>query len=236
MTTNTIDSALSAYSIETRQAQSTDANDDGLGRDVFLRLLTSQLENQNPLDPQDNSEFVAQLAQFTQVESLDELSNNFDDFTSAFLSNQALTASSLVGQSVTVPTGSTLLPPGGIVSGSVDIPASTNQVNIEIYDSNGALVDSIPVGSQNAGEMVFRWDGSYMEVNGSLVDWQSSQETIASGEYSFVVTASLDGAVTQLDTALSANVNSVTVGEDGQLTLNLAGVGSVSMADVRQFN
>ena len=235
MSVNNIDSALNRFSIENRQAQGSE-NSDELGRDVFLQLLTTQLQNQNPLEPQENSEFVAQLAQFTQVESLDDLSNSFTDFTGSFLSNQALQASSLVGTSVTVPTNTTLLPPDGIVSGSVDVPASTNEVNIEIYNASGSLIDSIPVGPRTAGEMVFRWDGSYAEVNGELIDWQSTQESIDPGEYTFAVTAALDGEVTQLDTALSANVNSVTVGENGELTLNLAGVGSYSFRDVVQFN
>jgi len=235
MAVNNVDSALSAYSIENRTKEA-QAKEDELGRDVFLQLLTTQLQNQNPLEPQENSEFVAQLAQFTQVESLDQLSNTFEDFTGSFLSNQALQASSLVGTSVTVPTSHTLLPPEGIVSGSVELPASSNEVKIDIYSSSGSLVDSIPVGAQPAGEMVFRWDGSYAEVNGELIDWQTSQEEVASGEYSFVVTASLDGKTEQLDTALSANVNSVTVGADGELTLNLAGVGAYSFNDVIQFN
>lgn len=233
----TIDSALSPYTVEARAAeQEATENSDELGRDVFLQLLTTQLQNQDPLSPQENSEFVAQLAQFTQVESLDELSNSFEDFTGSFLSNQALQASSLVGTSVTVPTSQTLLPPEGIVAGSVEIPSSSNEVNIDIYNSSGSLVDSIPLGSQAAGDLVFRWDGSYAEVNGELVDWQSNHDEIESGEYSFVVTASLDGESTQLDTALSANVNSVTVGADGELTLNLAGVGAYSFNDVVQFN
>ncbi|WP_317931635.1 flagellar hook assembly protein FlgD [Halioxenophilus sp. WMMB6] len=235
MSVNNVDSALSAYSVENRNTKET-SNSDELGRDVFLQLLTTQLQNQNPLEPQENSEFVAQLAQFTQVESLDELSNSFGDFTGSFLSNQALQASSLVGTSVTVPTSHTLLPPDGIVSGSVDIPASTNELNIEIYDANGSLVDKIPAGAQSAGELVFRWDGSYAEVNGELLDWQSSREDVSSGEYTFRVSANLNGEVTQLDTSLSANVNSVTVGADGELTLNLAGVGAYSFDEVVQFN
>lgn len=235
MAIDSVNSVLGDYSVASRNTSESDSSDE-LGRDVFLQLLTTQLQNQNPLEPQENSEFVAQLAQFTQVESLDELSNSFGDFTGSFLSNQALQASSLVGTSVTVPTSHTLLAPEGIVSGSVEVPASTNNLNIEIYNSSGSLVDVIPVGEQAAGEMVFRWDGSYAEVNGELLDWQSSQDEVSSGEYTFVVTAEFNGDTTQLDTALSANVNSVTVGADGELTLNLAGVGAYSFNDVLQFN
>ncbi|GLS26089.1 flagellar hook assembly protein FlgD [Marinibactrum halimedae] len=207
-----------------------------MGRDVFLELLTVQMQNQDPLSPQDNTEFVAQLAQFTQVESLAQLSGSFDDFTSAFMSSQALEASSLVGTSVTVPASHTLLPPDGIISGSVTLPASTSELAINVYDTNGSLIDTIPAGEQSQGELVFRWDGQFAEVNGELLDWQSSNEQVPHGEYHFVVTATIDGEASQLDTALSANVNSVTINGDGELTLNLAGIGAYNVNDVVQFN
>lgn len=235
MDISNVESVLSRFSLENRATEETDDGDD-LGRDVFLQLLTTQLQNQNPLEPQENSEFVAQLAQFSQLESLGELNNNFTDFSSSFLSNQALAASSLVGTSVTVPSNTALLAPGGVVSGQVQLPASSNDVNIDIFDSTGSFVDRIPLGTQAAGELVFRWDGSFAEVNGELIDWQSSRSNIDSGEYRITVTADINGSTTQLDTGLSANVNSVTVGGNGELTLNLAGIGAYSINDVIQFN
>lgn len=235
MDVSNVDSIFSRFAIDNRATEETEEGDE-LGREVFLQLLTTQLQNQNPLEPQENSEFVAQLAQFSQLESLGELNNNFTDFSSSFLSSQALAASSLVGTSVTVPASTALLSPGGVVSGQVELPSSSSDVNIDIFDSSGSLVDRIPLGTQAAGELVFRWDGSFAEVNGELIDWQSSQSDIASGEYRIAVTAEINGNITQLDTGLSANVNSVTVGGNGQLTLNLAGIGAYSISDVIQFN
>lgn len=208
-----------------------------LGQSAFLQLMITQLENQDPLSPQDNTEFIAQLAQFSSVESLDKLNNNFDDFTTSFIANQALQASSLVGRSVTVPAHQTRLDAGSVVTASVDIPASTSDVQINIYSENGALVDQINTGPQAAGELVLRWDGVKAEVNGELLDWQTSHpEGIGAGNYRFEVTTDIDGEQIQLETALSANVNSVTVGANGLLTLNLSGIGAVSMADIKQFN
>ncbi len=236
MDISNVDSVLNQFSVTNRQNNEESENDDELGRDVFLQLLTTQLQNQNPLEPQENSEFVAQLAQFTQVESLDELSNNFSDFTGSFLSNQALAASSLVGTSVTVPSEQAFLTSGGVVSGRVELPTSSPDVNVSIFDDNGSLIDRIPLGEQPRGELLFRWDGTFAELNGELIDWQSGNAETAPGEYRIEVTALIDGESTQLDTGLSANVNSVTVGNDGQLTLNLAGIGSYSINDVMQFN
>ncbi len=229
---NTIFSELSIANRRREQPQ-----DNELGQSAFLELMITQLQNQDPLSPQDNTEFVAQLAQFSSVESLDKLNNNFDSFTNNFIANQALQASTLVGRSVTVPADSARLDAGAVVSASVDVPASAGDVSISIYSESGALVDQVSAGVQPPGELVMRWDGMNMEVNGELLDWRSSNENGApSGNYRFEVTTSIDGRQTELATALSANVNSVTVGSNGALVLNLAGVGAVNLADVKQFN
>lgn len=226
---------FNGLSIKDKKEQTPQDNE--LGQSAFLELMITQLENQDPLSPQDNTEFVAQLAQFSSVESLDKLNNNFDNFTSSFVANQALQASSLVGRSVTVPTRTAFLEAGNVVSASVDVPASSGDISVNVYSEAGALVDEISLGVQPAGEMVMRWDGLSFEVNGELADWQSSHENgLPPGTYTFEVTSNIDGSDTALDTALSANVNSVTVSNNGSLILNLAGIGAVSLADVKQFN
>lgn len=214
-----------------------EGKDNELGQRAFLKLMITQLEHQDPLSPQENSEFIAQLAQFSSVESLDRLNQNFDSFTNNFVANQALQASTLVGRSVTVPTDLTQLPVGGVVNGSIDVPSSTGNININIYAEGGNLVDQFSVGAQPAGELVLRWDGKHLEANGEIVDQSTrNPDGLSPGMYRFEVTTNIDGDETELDTALSANVNSVTVGANGALTLNLAGIGPVSLADVKQFN
>ena len=209
--------------------------DNTLGQTAFLELMIAQMNHQDPLSPQDNTEFVAQLAQFSSVEGLERLNSNFEGFTNSFMSNQALQASSLVGTSVSVETDTSRLMEAGILSGSVQLDNSTAAVRMNIYNDKGSLVAQVPVGDQPAGEMVFRWDGQNMEVNGKLLDWYS-EEPLPPGDYRFEVTGNQNGQPEQLATALSANVNSVTMGNDGQLTLNLAGIGAVNVADVKQFN
>lgn len=231
----TTSSIFSDYSIA--QKKETEKQDNELGQSAFLELMITQLENQDPLSPQDNTEFIAQLAQFSSVESLDKLNNNFDSFANNFVANQALQASTLVGRSVTVPTDTTTLQTGGVVNASIDVPSSTSDLNVNIYSEAGELVDQLTLGPQPQGEVVLRWDGLSAEVNGELLDWQSSNENgQPSGTYRFEVTTDIDGESTELDTALSANVNSVTVGANGTLTLNLDGVGAVNLADIKQFN
>jgi len=208
-----------------------------LGQKAFLQLMITQLENQDPLSPQENGEFIAQLAQFSSVESLDRLNNNFDNFTQNFVANQALQASSLVGRSVSVETDSTALYEGGAVAALVEVPASTQDLKVDIFGPSGNLLDSIDIGTASAGDLAFRWNGSQAEVNGKVLDWKSSHEGgLPAGNYKFAFTSSVEGKNTQLQSYLSANVNSVTVGANGALTLNLAGVGAVNLADVKQFN
>ncbi|TVZ38535.1 flagellar basal-body rod modification protein FlgD [Alteromonadaceae bacterium 2753L.S.0a.02] len=228
-------SLLSDLSIATKTKEETKDNE--LGQSAFLELMITQLENQDPLSPQENTEFIAQLAQFSSVESLDKLNNNFSSFTNNFMANQALQASTLVGRSVTVPTDRTRLELNDVVTASVEVPHSTDDVQMNIYSESGSLVEQISLGAQPAGELVVRWDGMHAEVNGELLDWQSGHEDgLPPGLYRFEVTTDIDGENTELDTALSANVNSVTVAANGSLVLNLAGIGAVDIAAVKQFN
>lgn len=212
--------------------QETKKNTNELGQAAFLELMITQMNNQNPLNPQDNSEFVAQLAQFSSVEGLERLNKSFN----SFMSNNALQASSLVGRSVSVETDKSTLYSGSIISGSVDLDYSTQDAQMRVYDQDGALVQTIPVGKLPQGESVFRWDGQNLEVNGELLEWEAGDAAAAAGEYRFEVTASQNGKSEAIATALSANVNSVTIGENGELILNLAGIGAVEASKVKQFN
>ncbi|WP_299774393.1 flagellar hook assembly protein FlgD [uncultured Pseudoteredinibacter sp.] len=218
------------------QSGGTKEADNELGKDAFLELMVAQLKNQSPLNPTENGEFVAQLAQFSSVESLDNLNTSFDTFQSNFQSNQALQASSLVGRYVTVPASETQLPPNGVVSGVVKMQNAASDVFLTVSNEAGATVDQIPLGSLPAGEHNFRWDGKQLELNGQLLDWQSENETVNPGEYSFRVAGSSGGNSEQFDTSLSAQVSSVTMGANSQLTLNLKGMGSVGFDQVEQFN
>jgi flagellar basal-body rod modification protein FlgD len=227
---------LAGYAIDKNKAATPEKKTKELGQDAFLQLMIAQMKNQDPLSPQDNTEFVAQLAQFSSVQGLEKLNSNFNSFSSSFQSNQALQASSLVGRSVSVESATSVLTNGGIVSGTVNLPSSTSDMNINIYDSKGALAATIPVGTVPKGETNFRWDGQNIEVNNELLEWTSGETALPPDTYKFQVTATQSGKTEQLATSLSANVNSVTLGADGKIILNLAGVGPMDVSKVKQFN
>lgn len=231
--TNLISGNLSGLSIRDKQAEQPKSNE--LGQTAFLELMITQLNNQDPLSPQDNSEFIAQLAQFSSVEGIQHLNESFDNFAGNFTSNRALQASSLVGRSVTVPGDTTFLLENQLVSGVATLPASTADLNVNIYDGAGSLVEQVPVGFQARGDLTFRWDGQNFELNGEIIP-TTNGSTLPPGEYTFEFTALRDGSPEQLDMAVSANVNSVTVEPNGTIILNLAGMDPVNLNEVKQFN
>ena len=208
------------------QTSSTEEDDkessNKLGQSAFLELMITQLNNQNPLDPQDNSEFVAQLAQFSSVEGLERLNTSMDGLVNSYQSSQALQASALVGRTVRVETDSVPLTEDGIISGTIDLEDSTTNLLLNIYNSSGSLVQQISLGQQAEGELEFAWDGT--NANG---------EASPPGMYTFQALAQSGDEVVTVGTSLSVNVNSVTLGANGAMTLNLNGVGTASMSDVR---
>lgn len=224
MNDNTISTgALSDLSQQVKHAATPKSNE--LGQDVFLELMITQMRNQNPLDPQDNSEFVAQLAQFSSVEGLDKLNTTTENMASMFQSSQALQASSMVGREVKVVTETARFDNGHPIQGTIDLPSSSNSVEMNIYNSAGELVGHEFLGAKAAGEIGFVWEGK-----------DSNGDQLPAGNYRFEALASVgNGDIEQLTTALSANIDSVSVGGNGILTLNVAGVGPVSMSSVREI-
>ncbi|MCQ2995498.1 flagellar hook assembly protein FlgD [Pseudomonas syringae group sp. J309-1] len=215
-------SAKFISSLQNPTATKTSSND-ALGKDAFLQLLVTQMKNQNPLEPQDNGEFVAQLAQFSSLESMQNLTTTVDGIAGLYQSSQALQASSLVGRSVVVNAGATTVDTAKGMTGSVVVPASSSTTNVKIYDAQMNLVKTVDMGSQSAGTSSFSWDGT-----------NEAGEKVASGNYSFVASGSLDGTATGLATYLPATVNSVTTGVNGgEMMLNLAGGQSIALSKVQ---
>lgn len=196
-----------------------------LGKDSFLQLLVTQMQNQNPLDPQDNSEFVAQLAQFSSLETMQNLSTSVDAIGGMYQSSQALQASSLVGRSVIVDGGSTNVDTTKGMTGTVVVPSTSSLTTVNVYDGSGSIVRTIDLGDQKAGNASFTWDGK-----------DDSGQTLATGNYSFKASGSIDGANTGLTTYLPATVTSVTMGTAGSsMTLNLADGTNIALSKVQQI-
>ena len=136
------------------------ARDDGLDRNAFLTLLTTQLQNQNPLDPMKNEQFVAQLAQFSQLEGITNMSTSLSDVADVIRSDRIMTGANLVGKSVFGQTGRITTDGQSASAIEFNLPYGADQVEVGIYDPvSGALMRSMVVGPQSSGTFNIAWDG-----------------------------------------------------------------------------
>ena len=212
-------SALDQYQIDSDRF----ATGDELGKDQFLELLVAQMNNQDPLSPQENGEFIAQLAQFSTVEGIGNLNTLMESLLSGYQSSQALQASSMVGRTVIVPADQAVVDTEAGLEGQLALQQNSTNVFVNIYDQAGSLVKTINLGSQEAGMHDFTWDGT--DASGNLAE---------PGIYTVEAMASIGGKNTQMATLLPANVDSVSLGAggSGEMLLNVAGLGSISLSNV----
>lgn len=195
-----------------------------LGQEDFLELMTTQLQNQDPFEPMENGDFLAQIAQFSTVSGIQDLQGSFESLSQSLVSNQALQAAGLVGRSVLAPTGIAALEQGGAVKGVVELPASSTDVNVTITDAGGQTIRTVELGGQAAGNAHFQWDG--LTDNGSYAN---------PGTYFISANADYDGSNTAVETLISSPVESVTLGNSGGLLLDLKGIGQLDFTEVRQI-
>lgn len=219
----TVDSAtLQSLGLTAGQSKTKSSS---LGQDEFLKLMMTQLKNQDPMKPLDSGEFLSQIAQFGTVSGIQDLQASFKTLSSSIYSNQALQASSLVGRTVLVPSTNAALAAGGQVSGAVDLTSGTSQLVVGVYSSTGQLVRRISLGPQAAGQVAFTWNG--------LTD---AGTPAAAGTYRLKAEAEVGGQNVAMNTLVSSRVESVVLGsKDGGIQLNLAGLGGVDFATVRQI-
>ncbi len=190
----------------------------------FLTLLVAQLENQDPLNPQDGTEFMSQLAQLETVQGIQDLNQSFGSFSENMLSNQALQATTLVGRDVMVQSKTGQLEQGKAMTGVIGLAEAAGAVKLNIYNSAGALVRQLPLGDHKAGPLAFSWDGLSGEG-----------QPAPSGTYTLAAQGDVNGETAEFGTAVNFNVNSVTLDQSKGTMLNLAGLnGSVALADVIQ--
>ena len=153
-------SMLTTSQYEDRQAKALFDKQENLDRDDFLLLFTTQLKNQNPLDPLENEAFVAQLAQFSSLESMKGMQQTMDDMANESKSDKFLLGANLLGKTVTVEGGQVLAGGGRdlSLSGLVDSPLT--DAIFRVYDSQtGGLIHQREISKLDAGEVELDWNG-----------------------------------------------------------------------------
>lgn len=203
------------------------ARSSSLGQADFLRLMTEQLKNQDPLKPLDNAQFLGQLAQFSTVQGIDKMQNAMEAVASVMESDQTLRAAALVGRDALVEVDTVELAAGAGVSGEVSAAAS-GPVTFEIVDAGGNRVRQLTVDANAGGNTAFQWDGR-----------TDAGQTAAAGRYT-IRAVSGSGSGTDQGTAeslavrVAARIDSVSIEPTG-LVLNLAGLGSHPLSAIRRI-
>lgn len=200
---------------------------DSLGQEDFLKLMITQLRNQDPMSPMENGDFLGQIAQFGTVNGIQELQKAVDGMSASMQSNQALQAASLVGRDAMMPSDYAHLGSSedAVVRGGVSVPPGAGEVLVGIYDSAGRLIRRISLGLQPSGTAKFEWNG--------MTD---AGDRAAPGYYQIRAEAVSAGKSEALEVLVAAKVESVTLGGyGGNLTVNLAGLGEVNFSELRHI-
>ena len=195
-----------------------------MGKQDFLTLFTAQLKNQDPLDPVKNEAFVAQLAQFSQLEALTNMQTSMDNLVKGMTSQQLNTSASLIGHKVPVADGLAPLQQGGSLDASIDLPNGASGVTLTVQDSMGRTVQQLIGGAQNPGTAKLNWDG--LDAMGNPAP---------TGYYKLSATAVVNGKTTAVPVNTMATVQSISVASDGSLNLELEGGKTVPYKDVQRL-
>ena len=202
------------------------AKKDTLGQSDFLRLMTTQLQNQDPFAPMDNGDFIAQMAQFSTVTGIDELNNSMKSLVEEFDQARIATASNLLGHSVLVPGNIGNPDEKGELHGVLDLPESTFSTEIKYLDSiTGDVLHTADLGPRAKGLVGFSWNGFSQELidEGRSVKIEATIDTGAGPE--------------QLNPSIYSRVISASVGsgDQKQVMLNIENFGEIDVSTALNF-
>ena len=191
-------------------------------QDTFMKLLVTQMKNQDPLNPLDNAQVTSQLAQLSTVTGIEKMNTTLQSLFGSYQSSQTLQAAGMIGHGV-LAAGSSLNLSNGQAPFGIDLAGVADAVKVTILDASGRPVRSMDLGSQAAGMLPLQWDGR-----------TDSGAAAANGQYSFTVSATQGGQGVSASTLAFGQVASVASSGQG-VVLNVPGLGAVSLADVRQI-
>jgi flagellar basal-body rod modification protein FlgD len=219
-TTATTASTAAAQTTGTQSSQTQGSNQ--LGKDAFVKLLLAQLANQDPTSPVDSQAFVAQLAQFANVELLQSANSRLDSILYAQAAGNQTTVASLVGKEVVYRADTVTLTAGQSTSVQVNLASKADQVTAVVTDSSGKTVRTMNVGACDKGASSIPWDGR-----------DDAGNQLPAGDYKVNVTAATkDGTNVTVEQRARARVTGVSF-ENGypELVLN-SGSQRIKLSDV----
>jgi flagellar basal-body rod modification protein FlgD len=189
----------------------------------FLKLLVTQLNNQDPLNPLDNAQLTSQLAQMSTVSGIEKLNAALQALVGQSSAGQTLQAASMIGRAVLTPGDEVSAVSGQSAAFAVELPSSAESVKVLVTDAAGNTVRSIDLGALPAGQHAGIWAGE-----------NDAGEPVEPGMYRIKVLAANGAASVAATSLVCAQVTSVTQGPGG-FSLDLATGRSISLSDVRMI-
>jgi flagellar basal-body rod modification protein FlgD len=195
---------------------------DAIG-DRFLKLLVTQMRNQDPLNPLENAEVTSQLAQISTVTGVDKLNATMEALSQVITSTQTLQATTMVGRGVLAPGKALELGADGAI-GAMDLKDAATLVNIEIFDKDNKSVRSMQLENRPAGLSSFVWNGK-----------DNNEKALKAEEpYTFTINAITNGRKVEAQSYAQSQVQSVSLG-GAEMIINTRSLGSMSMSEVKQI-
>jgi flagellar basal-body rod modification protein FlgD len=209
--------AVSAATTKTGDADPTSAASQ---QDTFLKLLVTQMQNQDPLNPMDNSQMTSQIAQLNTVQGINKLNTTVAALQAQMQASQNLQSTSFIGRTVLAP-GSNITLTNGTAQMGVDLAGVSDSTMIQVKDTSGIVVRTFGIGPGVAGLNQITWDGK-----------NDAGQTMPDGNYKFAVAASINNQQVQAATLTYGLVNSVSMSSTG-VKLNTNLLGDVDVNSVR---
>lgn len=195
-----------------------------MGKQDFLTLFTAQLQNQNPLDPVKNEAFVAQLAQFSQLEALTNMQTSLEKFVTSMSGERMLNSAALIGKKVSVNDTPTQLNTGGDITGNIDLPTGASGVQISVFDAQGRLVQEMIAGPQMPGSMPIVWDGK-----------DAANKPAPPGLYRLSATAVVNGQTAKVPVNTLSTVRAIATNPaDGSVRVEVDGGRNLLLTEVKR--
>lgn len=135
------------------------SGDATLGKDAFLTLLVTQLQNQDPMNPADSTEFTAQLAQFSELEAMENVNSNLEDLKTLQINQSYTEAVTFIGKNVLAGGDSVYINDGVPEDVNFHLAGDASTVYVSIYNAYGSLIDTIQTQALPAGNNAVAWDG-----------------------------------------------------------------------------
>ncbi|WP_020654791.1 flagellar hook assembly protein FlgD [Massilia niastensis] len=201
--------------------------------DKFMKLLVTQLKNQDPLNPLDNAQVTSQLAQLSTVTGVNKLNTTLESLKGSYQTAESMQAANLIEKTVLVEGDTTYLTDGAAVFG-LELGTPADKVKIIITDpATGKDVATIDMGAQEAGILPIGWDGAPDPADPNA---PSTQVILPNGQYTFRAEVTRGGEkLTDFKTLSFDSVGSITIDPKTGVKLNLANKGTVTMSDIKQI-